>query len=221
MKSVLKFSALVLAYLLFGARSCDNEERYTANREQKETNQVIDSIGAVFGADKLSPATLQAYEHTALLKLSDLLDYSIIAADTSVASVFRDRATQMIRSSFVSGNCVIRSSTNGKPGMQNISVEQLSRGKAFSSEFLNQLKYDSVWISEGLHPVSDSTYSGQLSFSLPGKNFSAKEFKPSSATQFEFFAVKREKQFGNKTLKIWTVLLGNGSISSDEGRKPK
>jgi hypothetical protein len=53
---------------------------------------------------------------------------------------------------------------------------------------------DSVWVKQPLHRVNDSIFTGELGFSPGGT--------------LEFYAVKRNKSFGNETLKVWTVLLG-------------
>jgi hypothetical protein len=58
----------------------------------------------------------------------------------------------------------------------------------------NMARPDSIWIKQPLNRVNDSIFTGELGFSPGGS--------------FEFYAVKRNKNFGNETLKVWTVLLG-------------
>jgi hypothetical protein len=56
-------------------------------------------------------------------------------------------------------------------------------------------------------------YEGRIRFSLPGKELSSRQDKFFADGELEYYAVKRGKQFGTKTLKIWSVLLGTGTIS--------
>jgi hypothetical protein len=139
MKRSLRLSALVVLYLLFSAKSCDQQEEFDGARQQRATEAAKDSIVSVFGSDTLTALTLTAFEETAKLKFADLFDYLDILSDTSAAPAFKEQAGQMARELFIS-----------------------------EYSFPRFARPDSIWVMEHLHRVSDSLLTGRLGFSPNG-----------------------------------------------------
>lgn len=139
MKRFCRLSVLLLLYLVFSAKSCDQQEEFDAAREQRRTQATKDSIVSVFRSDTVTSATLAAFEESAKIKFSDLFDYLDILNDTTAPRAFREQAGQMAEDLFISET----------------SVPRFPRP-------------DSVWIMERLHPVNDSLFAGRLGFSPHG-----------------------------------------------------
>ena len=113
MKRFFMLSTLLLIYLLFSSRSCNNQEEFEAAREQKQLETSIDSISSAFSSDKLSSETLRAFEETARQRFADFVDYLAILSDTVAAPAFKENTRRMIRELFISDQCVLRfTSTN-------------------------------------------------------------------------------------------------------------
>lgn len=181
MSRKIKISALILLYFLACAKSCDNQEQNTAARENARVKAVTDSLRAAFGADTLEPAALRSFEVSAKMKFSDYCDYLRILSDSNTAVPFREKAREMIGRLFLNGIA---------PDM-------------------SMFEPDSVRVIEPLEYVSDSLYEGVISFwEKPGQLQNGKQGNDHSKGMMTIFLVKREKVFGNDTLNVWGVYLG-------------
>jgi hypothetical protein len=183
MRRTVKIFALILLYFLACGKSCDNEEKFDAHREQIRVNTEADSLRSVFGTDTLLASSLLAYMETAKQKFYDFNDYLHIVADTSAAGPFRDKAREMIRGLFIAG--------------------------AEPTKMISPFGLDSVGLKEAFQRTNDSVYEGHLVFSFrtlqrPGKIVNS---SPETGT-IAVFLVKRDKNFGKGKLRVWNVLLG-------------
>jgi hypothetical protein len=210
MKRVLLFSVLGIAYLLFSAKSCNSREEFDAAREQKIIKSTKDSVASAFASESPSTMTLHGYEQTAIIRFSDFWDYSNIICDTSTAFEFRNQAKQMLLELFKSKNCVINFVGRNEAQNKEFTLIELIDSRSECQMYLGNLKPDSVWISKYLYPVNDSIFTGKLSFSFNKTLSSTNRTKNlTSKGTINFFAVKRDKNFGKEILKVWTVLLGD------------
>jgi hypothetical protein len=193
MRKAVYILTLILLYLLFTAKSCDNEEQSDAVREEAHTKAAKDSISAAFGTDTLCAEALMAFEATARLKLYDLVDYLQILSDSTIEKGFKEKLEKMVIELFVpdDGNLeLITESIKNLNGQGGVAV-------------------DSVKVQKSLQKVNDSLYSGHLMFFIHPLNPDLSNKKTISSAKFvEIFVAKREKKFGNNSLKVWTVLLG-------------
>jgi hypothetical protein len=185
MRRIFKILPLILIYFIVGAKSCDNNEQVTRMNEQKKDLQARDSISSAFEKDTLSGVSLRAFEVTAQLKLNDLADYLKIMNDSTAGKAFKEKAGNMADALFLPGKKA--------PG------------------FISGVIFDSVWVSRALQRVSDSVYSGQLSFTirLPHSIKSKREIHPVKTKIVDIFTLKQEKIFGKDTVKVWNVLIGD------------
>jgi hypothetical protein len=210
MKRVLLFSVLGIAYLLFSAKSCNSREEFDAAREQKKIKSAKDSVASAFGSESPSTMTLHGYEQTAIIRFSDFWDYSNIICDTSNAIEFRTQAKQMLLDLFKSKNCFISFEGRNEAKNKDFTLAELIDSRSECEMYLENLKPDSIWISNYLYPVNDSTFTGKLGFSFNKTLSSTNRTKNHTGKgTTEFFAVKRNKNFGKEKLKVWTVLLGD------------
>jgi len=193
MRKAAYISVLVLIYLLFSAKSCDNREQADTARDEAVAKATHDSIAAVFESDTLSEEALRAFEETAGLKIYDLAEYLKILSDSNTEQGFKGKVEAMIREMFLpqNGNMDRSTSVFKKMNMQ------------------AGMMIDSVKIQQPLQPVNDSLYAGQLRFTIHVVNPHPAERKGQTREKrVEIFVLKREKKFGDNTLKVWTVLLG-------------
>ncbi|MCX6245949.1 MAG: hypothetical protein NTU98_14740 [Bacteroidetes bacterium] len=212
MKRILKLSAFILVYLLCCAKSCDNEEQFSAARNQKRIKSEKDSLTSAFGSDTLSATNLNAFEETAKNRFNDFFDYLAVLSDTTSAPEFMAHSKQMILGLFRSGNDFLRFTHPGEKKMVKTSLNELAGEKSSTEINIGSVKPDSLWISQNLHPVSDSAFAGRIGFSYRSIN-SGPDLKKYhlAGGSIDFFAVKREKKFGKEVHKVWTVLLGENN----------
>jgi hypothetical protein len=183
MRRTLKIFALILLYFLTCGKSCDNEEKFDVRQEQAKIKAETDSLRSVFGNDNLLASSLLVYMETAKQKFYDFNDYLQIIADTTVAEPFREKAREMIRGLFITGE---------EP-----------------KTIFNPIGLDSVGTKEAFRRMNDSVFEGCLVFSLrtiqqPGE-ITSTSHKTGTVT---VLLVKRDKNFGEGKLRVWSVFLG-------------
>lgn len=193
MRKAAYISAMILLYLLFSAKSCDNQEQADTVRDEARAKASQDSIAAVFESDTLSEEALRAFEKSAGLKIYDLSEYLQILADSTMETGFKVKVEAMIREMFLP--------ENGNMNYATAAIKKLNMQTG--------VEIDSVKIQKPLQPVNDSLYSGQLRFSIHSENpRPTDKMARTGEKQVEILVSKREKKFGNNRLKVWTVLLG-------------
>ncbi|MCX6287574.1 MAG: hypothetical protein NTY96_10710 [Bacteroidetes bacterium] len=185
MRRIFKILVVILVYFIASAKSCDDQEQNTRESEQQEATKARDSIVSVFEKENLSPSALRAFEVTAGLKLNDLSDYLKIMNDSTAGKAFKDKAGEMAEALFIPGT------------------------KAPAD--LAGVVFDSIRVSRALNRVSDSVYSGQLSFAVTlSHSIKAKGNIHRVETRIvDIFTLKQEKAFGKEKIKVWKVFLGD------------
>jgi len=211
MKRSLKALALILIYLLFSAKSCDDREQYDAVLEQERLTAIKDSISSTMGSDTLTFTTLRAFEVAAEQKFSDFSDYANILADTSFDPAFKEQAKNMITSLFISDRTLLRLTDKEKKRRNELTINEWTRNGKIPSRVLCTFIPDSVRVLKSFNKVNDSIFSGKLGFSLmpsPRPGVNQRTYCPVGG-EIDIFLAKQEKKFGTNTLKVWDVFLGD------------
>jgi len=211
MSRFLKISVILLAWFIASARSCDDRKEDDAARELAQAHAARDSIASAFSSDTLSSATLRAFELTARYKLSDFTDYLQIFTDRSAEPAFRKKSGEMIRDLFISGEVCLRFSSPERPDEKEVSLEELLSSGSKNHYLDGRMAFDSIRVLKALHMENDTLCSGQLIFRPEHANqaTSLKNICKAKDKVVDIFAVKRMKVFGNDSLKVWAVFLGN------------
>jgi hypothetical protein len=209
MKKAIQLSVFILLYMLFCAKSCDNEEQFTEARQQQLIKNEKDSIRKAFGSDTLSVAALYAFEETAKLRFTDFLDYLSVLTEKNTAPEFMTHARQMTRSLFRSEDLVFRFNLPDGSGKKVITLKEFTGEGSAPPENISTIQPDSIFLVQHLKPVSDTVFAGRLGF-LSRNVLTRTELKKYhlSGRTMDFYAVRREKSFGKDTLMVWTVFLG-------------
>ena len=202
-------------YILLCSKSCNQREESEAAREKRGVESSIKTITEHFTADTLSLETLNGFEETAKIKVSDFFDYLNILSDTSTAASFQSRIRKIIPDLFISTDCKIKFYPFGKGKREAVEIRiiQLVDSSLVFPAYLKGLKPDSLGITNNLQAIDDSTYSGQLGFLLrpvvqDRMNKSNKIFNGT----VDYKVLKREKEFGDEKLKVWNIFLDDVSI---------
>ena len=183
MKRGVYIAALVLLYLLFASKSCDNRERSDETLELARLSAARDSIAAFFTPDTLTSESLRAFEKSALARFRDFCDYRSVLSDTSVDSAFRAKAAQLIHEMLVSGT----------------RLEDLP----------DNLSGDSVWIRQPLLRNGAPEYTatlGYVSYSDSTGGYAGRQREIQTGT-VDFLLIKQCKVFGADTLQAWQVFF--------------
>ena len=187
MRKFLIIPGALLAFILFSAKSCDEDPAVTRRQAEETMQEVMDSVKAEFGAEYLDEESLFVFARKAKQKLKDYSDYTNIANDTAVDSVFRSQALTMSKELLFKGSAPAEPA----PGVET--------------------DIDSVWLVVPLHMAGEDFYKGRLGFrevvikkstedTISGASFSK---------EVEILAIKESKISGTDTLKVWQVYLGN------------
>ncbi|NQV01149.1 MAG: hypothetical protein HQ542_00755 [Bacteroidia bacterium] len=178
---------LLVALILFSARTCDDGSENQLIREEEALLEEMDHVRNLFGAEYLSEGRRFAFEEKAKQKLLDYAEYLRIATTDTLDVTFRTLADSMISGLFMPG-CI--------PGI--------------SKQENVVLILDSISVPDPLHRSGPYEYLGRLSFVQRSRNLSGIE--PFSSKQehkmVEIFAVRQAIPYGTDTLIIWKVLLG-------------
>ena len=116
------------------------------------------------------------------MKFRDFTDYYRIASDTSTAEIFRAQARKMILSSFLAAKDI--------PDMTPFTLGSLEVGEPF-------------------HQINDTLYEGFLHFiAVPVRSSLGDLINHPASGKAGIFLSRHPKSFGNDTLKVWDVYLG-------------
>ena len=208
MIKVIKISTIIFVLFIIGAPSCEDEQE-TANRELEILSAAKNDIRREFETEYLTEASLFAYETTAKQKLSDLADYLHIMTDTTLEMSFRNKAGEMIRKSFISENVDIDLFEPGNGSVERLKVHQLIK-KGLENKLSSwHFSYDSIRISKPLKRVDNTMYKGILRYVLEvNEPVEVSHIDKSISKCIDFYVTKDDKVFGNDSLKIWNVCLG-------------
>jgi hypothetical protein len=185
MKRLIYIPAFLLLYLLFTAKSCDEQAQAREERANAAIEKEKDSIRSVLGADTLTEGMLRSFESLAVTRLADYAGYRVIAADTSVDTTFRKKAAQMMKRLMAPGT----------------DFADLPAG----------IIADSVTLKKPLYYTGNARYTGQLGYwFMPG--ISTDEDVTGQALRegtTGFLVARHPKIFGPDTLMVWEVYLLN------------
>jgi hypothetical protein len=211
MRRLVQIGIVLFVFMLFGAPSCNDHEQGSAGRKQKALDSAMDSLRESFGSDQLSAASLEAFEVSASQKLSDFADYLRIMGDTTLNPSFKEKAKEMVRDLFLSENVRFRLVKGVKAKEEVLTLKQLLSAGDDQIVLSSNLIFDSVKVSQHFQRADDTTYTGWLNFTLrcTETSLSGKEITCITGNAIDIFILKRNKIFGNDTLNIWKVYLGD------------
>ncbi len=211
MRRLISISGLLVLYILFTAKSCENGQEDVIAREDSLAAAVRDSITSAFSSDALSNQALRAFEETARLKLLDLGDFLGILSDSSTSDVFKTKVGQMISELFISRDVSLQFSSPGCLKKDEPFTKQLRIAGMNHAKWPVGIVFDSVIVKNRLKRANDSLFSGTLRFQIqckPDVTANPQEMIVGYKI-IDIFVVRREKIFGDKSLKVWSVALGD------------
>ena len=214
MRKWIRLSGLLLLYVLFSAKSCNEREEFLAAREKERLVQNFDSLTFLLGSDSLPAIVENAFESSVMQKLGDLVDYVNIVGDTAVAKGFREQSARMIQELFISPDVRIRMKIQGDKNIKGLRLPEFIKIIETRDWPYTSIVADSSWIIKPLKKINDSLYSGQFGFSFSA-GLKQSNHQASGISQYgkiEAYIIKREKVFGRKRMKIWGVYLGNTEL---------
>lgn len=214
---------LVLGFALWGAPTCQEPDPWEnaqilqgvdthADLESvlEAREEIIGEIEKEFEAPMLQKENLIAFEQRAKEKLVDFADYINIYTNRTYDASFRDQAKKMVMDQF-DGEAKIKSS------IMNPQKEETYSLSSFLAEFpkldfeFAQLMLKDIEISESLKYLNSETYTGSISFSRELLGISGQDtiIVSKDLDKIEIILNRTDKIFGNDTLKVWAVQLGN------------
>lgn len=196
-------------YLLLCSDSCNSNRQDSSVAQEAALTREVEDLKNEFKSDELTLKSLDAFQVKAKQKLVDLSDYLTIYSAKSTDESFRTQARQMIRDLFVSENVSINELLLNEPDRKSILINDFLNRKV-EYNFLN-LKFDSIRISEPLRLTNELNYAGSLKFSrfLKTGTLTDTMITAPAKMEVEIFVSKVKKAFGNDTLQVWNVSLGN------------
>ena len=208
MIKVFKISTFIFVLTILCAPSCEDEQEI-AKREDATLAAATEDIRIEFETDYLNEASLFAYEITAKQKLSDFSDYLQIMTDTSLDMSFRIKASEMIKSAFISEDVVLQLTDPNMGRAEGLEAKLIIKNGLEDKLALLPFSFDSISVFEPFSRIDNSTYSGVLCFSqnfidpaYPGQTVkSIKKYN-------DIYVLKKPKVFGKDTMMIWNVRLG-------------
>ncbi len=189
---------MAVCFTVMAAPTCENE-RSKADYRQGRIYR-LEEISDELTAESLSGRNLEAFEFRAVEKLMDYADYmSIIYSEYNAAS-FREQARQNIGSYFNTGDDAEIALNPGKiPGSYRSFI----------------FRIDSVKISDPLQRQTDTRYVGRMEYveTILGSDPPDTSHIRRSRKTIEMVLRMDYKDFGEQSLLVWEVLLGEISAA--------
>jgi len=209
MRRFLYILTACLLYLLLSSESCNSTRQDSSAAHEAELMNAVADLNNEFKSNFLSEKSLIAFETKAKQKLVDFSDYLSIYETKSTDETFRTQAREMILNLFVSENVRINGLLLNEPERKDLLINDFLNRKFEFDSF--ELKFDSIKISEPLRRMNEMNYTGSLIFfRFQQAGISADTLIAAPAPmKVEIFVSKVKKSFGNDTLQVWNVLLGN------------
>ena len=208
MRKYLYLLIAILGYILLSSKSCsDGKENNAASQEERliqEKSEILNEFGSEF----LPGKSLNAFEHKAKQKLTDLTDYLNILSDNSMDISFKEQSSLMVFNLFIADTTRITNRLINEADYRMVSVREFA--KAVTRSVSKKIMLDSIRVTEPLHIASGSNYKGRLAFRGWTQNRSVNDSasSPHVNLQAEFFVSKIKKSFGSDTLQVWNLSLG-------------
>jgi len=191
MRKHLVLPAILMAFLLISAKSCDEDHSENLEEKPETVKEEMEEVKDGFQADFLNEESLAAMTQKARQTLKDFSEYMNIANDISNDSLFRSQALGMAGTLFYE---------NGTPVKQYAGL---------------LVTIDSIWLTLPLHLTEKGLYKGLLGFRERTIIISEKDsnFYSIDKKQVEIFGIKSIKEIGGDSLWVWQLYLGNISRS--------
>jgi hypothetical protein len=213
MKKVLKIAVLIIVYLFLCGRSCQDDQDIVS-RQMEEVEKLKNGIREEFGAGYLTEESKYAAEMTAIQKVKDMADYINIFMDTSLDTSFRQKAGEMIRDIFVSGDVRLSFGPYKNRKIKDLTVKKFLTSGFGEEVTSSEVYYDSVTTETPLKKSGPEQYMGTLIAFQKVTLFSLSDTLANweSTITISFEATQTTKIFGQDTLNTWAVNLGDMNI---------
>lgn len=204
----------LLGFLLCGKSCVDDNERILW--QEKEARIIKDSIRGEIEADYLAEEARFAAEISAMHKLQDLSDYLKIYSDRSIDSVFRQKAGEMIRDIFISGDTRLSFDNIRSKKKKGMALKDFLANGFDEESTYTEIIFDFIQVIDPLHRSGANLYEGKIACYQNLSFFTATDTleTPSQAITVKIYSSRTNKIFGNDTLHVWAVFLGDMEISN-------
>lgn len=197
-----------MGILLCGKSCVDDSERI--KWQEREAIAAKDSIRDEFETGYLSEEARMAAEITAMQKLKDLADYLKIFSDGSMDPVFREKAGDMIRELFISGDIRLSFGQTGDKKRKGLTVDEfLSRG--FGGQVVSaEIIFNDIRVTDHFERNHQDNYSGKMHCIQTLRLYTLTDsiLTHPRSVSVEIFSSMTSKVFGSDTLSVWNVFLG-------------
>lgn len=199
-----------LTWFILSSRSCGPEEEKKAGKEKADLEQSRERIRTEFEADILSEQSLRAFEINAKQKIMDYGDYLGIAFNKSLDTALRAEAERMISNMFTSEDIALDKHLGLITTNKTLKIKDAAGQHCVSGYESISFKIEHVRITKPLRQAGESCYTGQLNFSCTTVTCTDQDTINLGKEKLSalFYARKLPKAFGNDTLLMWSVFLG-------------
>ena len=179
--------------MVMAAPTCE-DELYPVDPRRDHIYR-LEAVSDVFTSESLSDDNLEAFEFKAVEKLMDYADYLEIYYSNGYPASFREQARQNIAGFF-------NSDQNAEAALSH---------KSISGQYNSiQIMVDSVEIIEPLSREADTRYTGSMRYAekILGPGPVDTTLISHSHKSIEIILQMDYKDFGEQSLLVWEVLLG-------------
>ena len=208
MRNIINILLLLAAYILLCGKSCQDEGNVLLTQEEAVEAERED-ISREFQVPYLSEESRYEREQAAIRKLADLQDFLAVFADTTLDTVFRSKAGEMIRDMFVSDTVGLSFVPHGGAS-GSTRLKEFLKASSLSGYYSSKTTFDSVFIARPLQRTATESYGGLLGCRQQVILLSpADTLSETRDITVEIFAIRKAKTFGPDTLHVWEVFFGD------------
>ena len=205
---IFNISAVLFSMVILCAPSCRDEMEGTG-QEDILLRETRDEIRKEFETEYLTETSVFAYEVAAKQKLADVAGYIRVLTDSSLDMSFRSKAGEMIEKIFLSGTTGLEIMDDMNKSGKRIEVQNLIEECLTNALIFAPFYFETIRINQPLQRINDTTYFGTLNFIQAFMDPTRPDQLLNSVSRnAEIFVIKENKGFGNESMKIWVVRLG-------------
>ena len=213
---------ILTGMIILGSPTCEDEgsEAEYVKEEVSSTNKHVvtqtsenlrQSIESNFEASDLTQQQKIAFEERAKQKLLDFAEYLTLFASKELDTTFRYQAWQMIPSLFVHEGIQTNIKITGHDPEGSYPLNDLRQEIQHSDFSSIMLEIENILVTNPSKWIQEAEYKGSLVFTRNMRGIESSDTLVISSVEgyVDFYIKKVLKHFGNDSLQVWNVFLGD------------
>lgn len=207
--------ALVILYMVFTAKSCEETPAEKQERERKQFQEITNAIDESMESDYLSKESFLAFEEKAKQKIIDFGEFFSLYSRKDLDPELKKSVATQLNELFQAESIIEIKWAIDMP-QEKYRLDDLLMKISASKYDLLQVINDSIHVLESMEKINRETYKGSLIFKQDIYGISSFDTisMQHNHVQTDYYVKKVEKNFGIDTRSTWQVFIGTMKLQS-------